>query len=73
MTGVSLKTQNLTLQSPNRLLLAGLNLQASPGQIWGILGKNGVGKSTLLHALCALREPVSGQIFINNQELEAYS
>jgi ABC-2 type transport system ATP-binding protein len=36
-----------------------------PGEILGVIGKNGVGKSTLMRLLAAIHQPKSGKIVIN--------
>jgi len=41
-----------------------LNLDLRAGQNWGLLGVNGVGKTTLLHTLAGLRLPASGQVML---------
>ena len=38
-------------------VLSGITMDFTPGKIYGILGKNGVGKSTLLKILCGLLSP----------------
>ncbi len=43
-----------------------LNLNIDKGHIVGILGKNGVGKSTLLKCICGLLHPQKGHIYIGN-------
>ena len=52
-----LETMNLTLKHPDKLLCNNLNLIVSPGECWAILGQNGCGKTTLIHALGGLRQP----------------
>ncbi|GAB3178343.1 ABC transporter ATP-binding protein [Telluribacter humicola] len=42
-----------------------LNMQLSPGHIYGLLGKNGAGKSSLLRLIAGLLFPSDGQIVIN--------
>jgi len=55
-----LQTKNLTLQYPGKLLCRDLNLTVNPGECWAILGQNGCGKTTLIHALGGLRPTDSG-------------
>tara|TARA_R110001606_G_scaffold243784_1_gene391589 strand:- start:5650 stop:6423 length:774 start_codon:yes stop_codon:yes gene_type:complete len=46
-----------------------LSLTFQAGQMWGILGPNGVGKTTLLHTLAALKTPALGTIELNDQPI----
>ncbi len=46
----------------SRKVLTGLNLELSAGKIYGILGSNGAGKSTILKCICGLLLPQSGSI-----------
>jgi iron complex transport system ATP-binding protein len=56
-----LQTRNLTLQHPGKMLCRNLNLTVNPGECWGILGRNGCGKTTLIHALGGLHQAKAGQ------------
>ena len=38
-----------------------------------VLGKNGIGKSTLLRTIAKVQAPLNGTIFINNKNLESYT
>lgn len=49
-------------------VLKGVNLEVEQGQIAGILGKSGTGKSTLLHIAGTLDQPDSGMVSINGIE-----
>jgi iron complex transport system ATP-binding protein len=51
-----LQTQNLTLEYPGTMLCRNLNLTVSSGECWAILGQNGCGKTTLIHALGGLHQ-----------------
>jgi len=50
----------------NRFILKDINLSIHEGRIVGVLGKNGVGKSTLLHLVAGLLFPNKGTILIDN-------
>jgi iron complex transport system ATP-binding protein len=49
-----------------------LNLTIDAGQCWCILGKNGVGKTTLLHTLAGLRDAADGHIECMGKPLQGY-
>lgn len=49
----------------NRLVLTNINLQMKEGRIYGLLGKNGVGKSTLEHLIAGLQFPNNGSVTID--------
>ena len=51
-----LQTRNLTLQYPGKMLCRDLNLTVNPGECWAILGQNGCGKTTLIHAMGSLNQ-----------------
>src|SRR3981189_463438 len=44
------------------LVLEGMNLELREGQIVGLLGRSGLGKSTLLRLIAGLAEPTAGQL-----------
>lgn len=52
-------------------VLRGLNLDVPAGSIFGLIGPNGAGKSTFIGCLTGLLEKDSGQIIINELELNA--
>ncbi|MFW2372531.1 MAG: ABC transporter ATP-binding protein [Gammaproteobacteria bacterium] len=64
-----LNTRQLTLSIAGKSICRQLDLELKAGQIWGVLGCNGVGKTTLLHTLAGLREADSGDIFIAENRL----
>ncbi len=68
-----LETRSLTLQVGARLLVQGLDWVVEPGQCWCLLGPNGVGKTSLLHALCGLRPAQAGIILIDNEPIATTS
>ena len=61
--------ENLTFgYSKDKPVFKNLNLNLKPGSIYGLLGKNGVGKSTLLYNMMGLVFPKSGKIDIMGYE-----
>jgi iron complex transport system ATP-binding protein len=65
----TLATEELIIDIPGRTPGVPLNLSLQPGQVWGVLGPNGVGKTTLLHTLAGLREPRSGRLLLDAKPL----
>jgi ABC-2 type transport system ATP-binding protein len=57
---VIVTTQNLTHRYGDRVALDALNLAVTPGVIYGFLGPNGGGKSTLFRILTTMMRPTSG-------------
>ncbi len=54
--------KNLTMVFGKKVVLNGLDLSVKKGEIYGIVGNNGVGKTTLLKLILGLVKPTSGQI-----------
>jgi lipoprotein-releasing system ATP-binding protein len=49
-------------------VLSGVDLDVQPGEIVGLVGPSGSGKSSLLHAAGLLERPNAGQIFLDGQD-----
>ena len=58
--------ENLHFSYPGKEVFCGLNLQIKQGYIYGLLGKNGTGKSTLLFNIAGLLFPTAGSIKVIN-------
>jgi len=52
-------------------VLKGVDLKINPGEMIGLVGKSGVGKSTLINLAMRLYDPNSGKISINKTDLKA--
>lgn len=57
-----LSLESVSLGYDNNALLTGLERSLAPGDRIGLLGRNGMGKSTLIRALAGESEPMAGQI-----------
>jgi len=67
-----LSVSNLNFQydnNKNHILLKNLNFEINRGDIFGIYGKSGSGKSTVLHMITGLLKPNSGEIRINSKNI----
>ena len=68
--GTILKTENLTKRFGKILALDGLNMEILPGQVYGLLGPNGSGKTTAISLILGLIWPASGKIYLFDEELK---
>ena len=73
MTPPLLAARGLGVKIADVRVCRGLDFNVLPGQSWAILGRNGVGKTTLLHTLAGLRSPESGTIELNGKALATTS
>lgn len=65
-----LAADSLTFRYSNEIpLIEDLNFQLQPGEIVGLPGKSGIGKSTLANLLTGYLQPLSGTIRCNNNPL----
>lgn len=53
-------------------ILKGINMTINPKENIAIVGKNGVGKTTLIKLLCRFYDPQKGKIFVNGKEIKDY-
>jgi iron complex transport system ATP-binding protein len=63
--------EELSVSIGNICVVNELNLEIRAGQVWGLLGPNGIGKTTLIRCLAGLRNPDSGTVFLQDQELDS--
>lgn len=61
--------QGLTLSYGSQRVLDGLDWQLLPGQVVGLLGRNGAGKTSLLESLLGLRDADAGRVSLFGQPL----
>ncbi|NLG99990.1 MAG: ABC transporter ATP-binding protein [Chloroflexi bacterium] len=80
MSDVVLSVRNLYKEFPNKLNpkalragVRGVNLEVSRGEVVGLIGESGCGKTTLGRCIARLINPDSGQIIVNGKDFGAMS
>ena len=61
--------ENISLSYGNRLILDNINFKINKGEIFGMLGPNGVGKSTIFNIIIGLLKPNYGSVFIEKKNV----
>ena len=64
--------ENVSLSYGNRPILENISFKINEGQIFGMLGPNGVGKSTIFNLITGLIKPDTGKIKINSEDATHY-
>ncbi len=64
--------ENVSLAYGNRLILDNINFKINEGQIFGMLGPNGVGKSTIFNLITGLIVPKTGKIRIAGEDVTKF-
>ena len=67
-----LTLEKISLKFGRKIILDNLNLKLNNGQILGLLGPNGVGKSTIFNLITGLLSPDFGSITINSKVVNKY-
>ena len=64
--------ENINLSYGNRQILENISFKINEGQIFGMLGPNGVGKSSIFNLITGLITPGSGKIKITGKDVTNY-
>ena len=64
--------EDVTLAYGSRIILDNISFKINEGQIFGMLGPNGVGKSTIFNLITGLISPKHGKIKINGEDVSKY-
>ena len=63
--------ENLKVGYEERVIIDNLSLSIKKGEVVSIIGPNGCGKSTLLKSLSRMIKPISGDIYIQNENIKS--
>ncbi|MFT7251489.1 MAG: iron complex transport system ATP-binding protein, partial [Flavobacterium sp.] len=71
-----LHTTNLTIGYKNKsnstTIAKNININLPAGKLIGLIGANGIGKSTLLKTITGILKPLEGNVFINEKSIENF-
>ncbi|MFS4483207.1 ABC transporter ATP-binding protein [Hyunsoonleella sp. 2307UL5-6] len=74
---IILKTENLTIgytsKKKETRVASNINIQLQQGTLVGLVGANGIGKSTLLRTLTKVQNILEGHVYINDASLKDYA
>lgn len=73
MSEYVIETKNLTKQYGAQKSVADLNIHVRPGRIYGLLGRNGAGKTTAMKMLLNLTAPTAGEVKIFGKDVRTNS
>ena len=73
MNDFKLEIKNLSYKIENKNILENINFKIEEGEIIGIIGANGSGKTSLLKCLNGINEINTGEIYLNNKNIKDYS
>jgi len=68
-----LSIRSLHVAYGEKEVLHDLDLQLDRGELLGLIGPNGSGKTSLIRALSGVLKPASGEIYIGEQDLSTFS
>ena len=68
-----LTCENLRIDVGNRVLVDALDVSVRRGELLGVLGQNGSGKTLTMHTLAGLRAPGAGFVQLDGDDLTSIS
>ena len=64
-----LRAENIVKKYRKRTVVKGVSFEVKQGEIVGLLGPNGAGKTTSFYMIVGLIQPLSGKIFIDDEDI----
>jgi ABC-2 type transport system ATP-binding protein len=69
MADALLAIEDLRVDFPDVVAVAGLSLTVAGGDVCGLIGPNGAGKTTTMRAICGLQEWTHGRVVLDGHDL----
>jgi len=66
---MKLRAENIVKKYRKRTVVKGVSFEVNQGEIVGLLGPNGAGKTTSFYMIVGLIKPLSGRIFLDEEEI----
>ena len=74
---IILNCENITIgyssKKETKIVASNINLSFEKGKLIALIGANGIGKSTLLRTLTGIQKPISGNVYLENKDIQDYS
>jgi len=70
---MGLEVKNLSFAYTDKEVLSNVSFEVKPGQLLGLLGPNGVGKTTLLKCINKIHTPSAGEIYVEGSRIDRLS
>jgi len=64
-----LRAENIVKKYRKRTVVKGVSFEVNQGEIVGLLGPNGAGKTTSFYMIVGLIQPLTGKVFIDNEDI----
>jgi iron complex transport system ATP-binding protein len=66
-----LACRQLSIQVADKLLCRDLSFNMAAGEVWGLLGPSGAGKTSLLHSLAGILRPAAGTVHYQDMAIDS--
>jgi iron complex transport system ATP-binding protein len=73
LLGKNLRFEELAVELGGREILAGIDFEVSPGEVVGLVGRNGVGKTTLLRLVNGVLHASAGRVLLGGEPISKIS
>lgn len=67
-----MQVQNYNVSYGQSQVLHGLEFEVNPGEIVALVGRNGMGKTTLMKSLMGIVPATQGKMFLNNEDMTGF-
>lgn len=67
-----IEARNVVKKIGDRTILKEISFKMEPGRMYGIIGPNGVGKSTLVRLLSGVESPTAGTVWLEGKSADEY-